>query len=83
MAIVDTGLLNLSQIMYRDGQSRVLGHYDATRNKVWQNPLRHSDDNGHGGHFSELTATTEIHSLSLPSALPIRSSGNRSATKGE
>jgi len=61
VAVLDTGLHKFSKVMYRDGQPRILGHYDATRDKVWNNPLRHSDGHGHGGHVNGLIANRDLH----------------------
>ncbi len=61
VAVLDTGLHDFAPVMYRDGQPRVLGHYNATRNKVWNNPLRHSDGNGHGGHVNGLIVNRDVH----------------------
>ncbi|MGB5389255.1 MAG: S8 family serine peptidase, partial [Thermoanaerobaculia bacterium] len=61
VAVIDTGLHDFAKVMYRDGQPRVLGQYDVTRKKVWKNPLRHSDGNGHGGHVNGLIVNREVH----------------------
>ena len=61
VAVVDTGLHDFAKVMYRDNDPRVLGQYDVVRNKVWNNPLRHSDGNGHGGHVNGLIVNRDVH----------------------